>query len=272
MRLGPGEYFGGTLWERRCGGLLLTLSEYRPGPTQPWHCHANPTFFLLLAGDHCDHSRHGSFEQPAFSLVYHPTTNPHAGELGLHGMRGLNIEYEPSWLERHGLRADDLGGYRPLDSAGVRLAALRFVATAFQAGDHAAADLQTQALELLDPLVVRPAGPGLHSPPRWLRSAEEFLRAHFRESVSLRDAAREAGVHPVYLARVFRRQHGRSVSEFLRAMRLVEAGRLVLQGASLAHAAYACGFSDQAHFSRRFSREFGFSPKGLWPARRAQQS
>ena len=54
------------------------------------------------------------------------------------------------------------------------------------------------------------------------------------------------------------------------ALRLVEAGRLVLQGESLATAAHAAGFSDQAHFSRRFSREFGFSPKGLWPVRRSQ--
>jgi AraC family transcriptional regulator len=271
MRLGPGEYFGGTLWERRCGGLLLTLSAYRPGPTQPWHCHANPTFFLLLNGDHRDHSRHGPFEQPAFSLVYHPTTNPHAGELGPRGMRGLNLEYEPSWLESHGLCEGDLGGYRPLDSARLRLAALRLVATAFQDGEHAAADLQMQALELLDPLVARPPGAAPDPAPRWLRRAEEFLRAHFRASVSLRDVAREAGVHPVYLARVFRRRHGCSVSEYLRALRLVETGRLVLHGASMAQAAHAAGFSDQAHFSRRFSREFGFSPRGLGPARRAQQ-
>jgi transcriptional regulator GlxA family with amidase domain len=47
----------------------------------------------------------------------------------------------------------------------------------------------------------------------------------------------------------------------------VEAGRLVLQGAPLAQAAYAAGFSDQAHFSRCFSAAFGFPPKGLWPVR-----
>ena len=70
MRLGPGQFFGHTRWERRCGGLRLTLSAYRPGGTQPWHCHANPTLFLLLAGDHRDHTRHEAFDQPAFSLVY----------------------------------------------------------------------------------------------------------------------------------------------------------------------------------------------------------
>src|SRR5207248_1554986 len=42
MRLGPGEFFGRPAWERGVGGLLLTLSVYRPGPAQPWHDHANP--------------------------------------------------------------------------------------------------------------------------------------------------------------------------------------------------------------------------------------
>jgi AraC family transcriptional regulator len=269
MRLGPGEYFGKTVWERRSGGLILTLSVYRPGWVQPWHCHANPTFFLLLEGDHRDHSRHSGFTQPAFSLVYHPTTLAHAAEQGPRGMRGLNIEYEPGWLDSHGLREGDLGGYRLLDSAQARLAALRFLVTAFQPGDRAETDLQTQALEFLEP----PAAPPATGPcPRWLRTAEDFLRARFRESVGLRHVAREAGVHPVYLARVFRRRHRCSVSEYLRALRLEEAGRLVLQGASLAQAACAAGFADQAHFSRCFSAAFGLTPKGLWPARASFQS
>jgi AraC family transcriptional regulator len=267
MRLGPGEYLGGTLWERRCRGLRLTLSAYGRGGTQPWHCHANPTFFILLAGDHRDHTRREGFDQPTLGLVYHPTTEPHAGEMGPRGMRGLNVEYEPGWLEGHGLREADLGGYRPLASARSRLAALRLLATAFQAGDCAEADLQTQALELLEPLVARPAAPAAGPAPRCLRAAEEFLGAHFRGPVSLRDAARAAGVHPVYLARVFRGRHGCPVSEYLRALRLAEAGRLVLGGAPLVEAAYAAGFADQAHFSRSFSREIGHSPKTLLPAR-----
>jgi AraC family transcriptional regulator len=267
MRLGPGEYFGTTAWEKRSGDLRLTLSVYPAGQAQPRHCHANPTFFLLLRGSHRDYSGHGEFDQPPLSLIYHPTTSAHAGESGAQDVRGLNIEYEPGWLGRHGLDEGDLCGYRPLDAPQARLAALRFLATAVQPGGRAETDLETQALELVEALGAGPCRPAPGPAPRWLRTAEDFMRARFRESVSLRHVAAEARVHPVYLARVFRRRHGCSVSEYLRALRLLEAGRLVLQRASLAGAAHAAGFADQPHFSRRFAAAFGFSPRGLWPAR-----
>src|SRR5262249_58923485 len=117
MRLAVAKYFGRKVWERRSAGLILTLSAYRPECVLPWHCHMNPTFFVVLHGDHRDHSRDSQFDQPAFSLVFHPTTEKHAGELGLRGARGLNIEFEPSWLARHELQESQLGRYRILPSA-----------------------------------------------------------------------------------------------------------------------------------------------------------
>jgi AraC-like DNA-binding protein len=269
LQLGPSEYFGEAIWERSLSGLRLTLSHYQPCHTQPWHCHVRPTFFLLLTGDHRDHTKHQIFRQAPCTLVFHPTTTSHAGELGHCPVRGLNVEYAPEWLAKHHLGESDLGTYRALGSPRDRLSALRFLATAFQSGARADAELEMQAFELLAPLPSRksiePAA------PRWFGRADEFLQASFRDSISLRDVAREAGVHPVYLARVFRRRQGCSVSEYLRILRLNEAARLVMEGAPLAQAAYSAGFADQAHFSRCCSSIFGFSPKGLRSVRQAFQ-
>jgi AraC family transcriptional regulator len=143
-----------------------------------------------------------------------------------------------------------------------RLAVLRLVCLAARPGPAAWAELHAQAVELLEPLVRSPARPASPGRPPWLRRAELFLHASFRSPVSLRDVAREAGVHPVYCARVFRRHHGCPVSAYLRALRVAEAGRLVLQyGQSLAQAALEAGFADQAHLSRSFRRQIGFSPR-----------
>lgn len=270
MQLSPGEYFGQPLWERSLPGLRLVLSAYQPCHTQPWHRHLHPTFFLLLTGDHCDHTKQQTHNQAVYTFVYHPTTIDHASELGHRPARGLNIEYTPEWLSGHQLAEGDLGTYRTLDTAQARLSALRLLATAFQNGPRAEADLEMQAFELLTPLVPDLSPPAIL--PHWFGRAKDFLHARFRDSISLRDVATEAGVHPVYLARVFRRTQGCNVSEYLRILRLSEAARLVMEGAPLAQAAYAAGFADQAHFSRCCSTAFGFSPREIFSARLAFRS
>ena len=270
-RLRPGEFFGRQNWERRVNGLLLTVSAYRPGPVEPWHEHANPTFFILLDGSHRDHARtaHGQYDQPHFSLVFHPSGHPHAAEYGPQGMRGLNIEYEPPWLERNQLDRGDLAEPLALDRAWIRPAILRLLVTAFQSDPRAEADLETQVTEFLAAV----PDPSRHGDsgraPAWLRSAEEFLRARSRETVGLRDVALDVNLHPVYVARAFRKHLGCPVSEYLRGLRLADAGGLVLQGATLAEAAHTSGFADQAHFSRSFSATVGLPPRSLWPARAA---
>jgi AraC family transcriptional regulator len=262
MRLEPGTYLGATVRRKARAGLCLTLSRYAPGLTQPWHVHANPTLYVLLAGTACDRSRQADFEQPRLTAVFHPTKEAHAGLVGPEGMLGLNIEYEPSWLDRHELAERDLGGYRPLDEVWSRLAVLRLLALAFAPGPQADADAETRALELLEPLVKRALGRERLACPAWLTRAREFLHDAFRSPIRVRTVAREVGVHPVHLARVFRRHHGCAVSEYLRALRLAEAGRLILrQGHTIAEAAHETGFADQAHLCRCFSSELGVSPK-----------
>jgi AraC family transcriptional regulator len=163
-----------------------------------------------------------------------------------------------------------LGGFRPLDTPPARLQVLQFLGTAFQDGDSARAECETRALELLEPLVglTTPAGPPAR--PRWFRRAEEIIHEEFQGPLTLRACAREAGIHPVHLARVFRTRYGCSVSEYVRALRLLEAGRLVLhENVSIAEAAHRAGFADHAHFTRTCSRRFGFTPRTLRLAKNA---
>src|SRR5262249_53841801 len=197
--------FGRPLRRRDSAGLALFLSRYSPDEEQPFHVHAHPTFFISLQGEHRDRTRRTSLDQRELSLVFHPTDVPHGSSVGPRGLLGLNLELGPAWLERHELRERDLGGYRMLEATvWGRLAVLRLVGSAWRPGPAVEADLHTQALELLEPLVRQPEPPAVTTPPAWLRRAEEFLHAGFRSPIGLGDAAREAGVHPAYLARVFR--------------------------------------------------------------------
>jgi AraC family transcriptional regulator len=269
MKLPEGVFLGRRqqTWERQ--GFVLTLSVYEPKRELPWHAHANPSLFLVLRGEHRDRARDGDYDQPELGLVFHPTTEPHAGVIGPRGALGLNIEYTSLWLERHEVREQDLGGLRPLDSVSTRLQVLQFLGAVFQDGPPAAAESENHAVELLEPLVALKTQAALGPRPRWFRRAEDYIREEFRSPITLRACARAAGIHPVHLARVFRQRYGCSVSEYLRALRLLEAGRLILHdNVSIAQAAHRAGFADHAHFTRSCSRQFGFTPRVLRLARR----
>jgi len=105
--------------------------------------------------------------------------------------------------------------------------------------------------------------PAVSGAPGWLRRARELLRdtSFGVGSKSITEIAGELGVHPVHLARRFRRSFGMTPGEYLRRCRLERARRLMLRStAPLAEIAAAAGFSDQSHFSNAFRKSFGVSP------------
>jgi AraC family transcriptional regulator len=212
-----------------------------------------------------DRNRNQSYDQPPLTAVFHPSNAPHANDVGPGGVIGLTLELDAAWLRAHGLTGEALGGHRAIaPAARSRLACLSLLGAAWRDGPCAAADLETHAVELLELLLRPAAGPGRGPAPPWLARGEEFLRAHFRAPVSLSEAAREAGVHPIHFARVFRRRHGCPVSAYVRALRLTEAGELIVGGnRPLAQVACEAGFADQAHLTRWFSRVVGLSPGAL---------
>ena len=88
------------------------------------------------------------------------------------------------------------------------------------------------------------------------RLHDEPTRRHYTSEL-----AREAGVHPVHLASVFRRVHRQTIGEYLRALRVRHAASLLRRpDMPLAEAAATLGFADQAHFTRVFGSMVGMSP------------
>jgi hypothetical protein len=93
MRLGPGIYLGDTVGRRTEDGLSLTVSKDAADLTDAWHVHANPTLFALIAGERCDRSRRADFVHERLTVVFHPTTEPHAGAVGPHDYRPLDTPW-----------------------------------------------------------------------------------------------------------------------------------------------------------------------------------
>jgi AraC family transcriptional regulator len=99
-----------------------------------------------------------------------------------------------------------------------------------------------------------------------LERAMRFFDQRFAERVTMKEAARVAGLSPNYFVEVFRSAVGCTPHQYLVRCRLRHARQLMaLEGhrQSLAEIAWAAGFTDQAHLTRHFQRAFSQSP-GQW--------
>jgi len=72
--------------------------------------------------------------------------------------------------------------------------------------------------------------------------------------------AREIGVHPSHLVRVFGREYGLPPHRYVVGRRLDRARRLLLAGEPIAEVATTTGFHDQAHLTRHFRALLGTTP------------
>lgn len=102
--------------------------------------------------------------------------------------------------------------------------------------------------------------------PPWLSQARSML-VEGLETGSITTVASQLGLHPVYLAKRFRRHFGCSPAEYRMRCRLRGAMERLRQSASsLGQIAHDSGFSDQSHFTHAFKERFGHSP-GVYRSR-----
>jgi AraC-like DNA-binding protein len=95
----------------------------------------------------------------------------------------------------------------------------------------------------------------------WLRAVRELLHDRVPEGLSLHELGDAVGRHPAHVARAFRREHGVTVAQYVRALRLEwAAGELAAGDVSVARIASDAGFADQSHFTRAFRAAHGVTP------------
>lgn len=93
-----------------------------------------------------------------------------------------------------------------------------------------------------------------------LDAVEAYLRAHFRDNVSLADLAALCGQTPTGLLRRFKRQCGLPPHAFQNQLRVDAAKTLLARGLPAALVAQEVGFADQSHLIRTFTPLVGATP------------
>jgi AraC family transcriptional regulator len=245
------------------GGFSLTEGRHAAGSLLPWHTHPWPTLCFVYAGAFTESFAGATLECTPGTIKITPACERHSNRFGREETRGLLVEADASRLERLGEHATVLDQRASLRDD--RLAGMAWrIAVELRRRDSAAPlVIEGLLLEILAGAErereLRLSG----AVPQWLAEARESLHDPGHPG-SLGELAAAVGVHPVTLARGFRKVYGCSVGAYLRRLRVARAAReLADTDAPLAEIALAAGFADQSHFSNVFRREMGLSPSAF---------
>lgn len=108
-----------------------------------------------------------------------------------------------------------------------------------------------------------------HGYGRLVNGAVQYLCTHIIEEISISRMAEELFVSEAHLSRMFRKETGKSITQYLNDMRIEMAKNLLKQGGrNITQVATMVGYRDSCYFSRLFHASTGMSPKkyaqGSW--------
>jgi AraC family transcriptional regulator len=263
-----GRFYGRVVRFRPLGDLVLSETAYEPDAWVPWHSHESPLVCLVLRGALDEHQPGGRRRlYGAGTLFFHPRHEPHA-----HRFRPRSRCFSVSLGSTLPARLDQ-NGAGPLPGAtDLRATRAAWLARQLYGEFERGADASSLTLEGLVLAVVgeltRLRRRERARRPGWIVTVRDLIEARFREAIGLAELADEVGVHPVHVARTFRREFGCSIGAYVRRRRVEHACRALLTTEdSLASIAVEAGFADQGHFSRRFKELIGLTP-GVFRAQR----
>ena len=258
LRFASGQFYGGVRLSFASHGIVVTHRVADRQPDEVFaHTHADAHFVLISGGDYVSIAEGRPAERLPL-LVYNPPGTTHRDHFEYGRGSYFAISLEPA-------KAKSAGAELALPDGPIFLSEMEQFALAMRIARccaRRACGLTLEALchELLGSMDRR-AQRVDRRPPSWLGQALDLLHDKCLEDLSIADVADGVDVHPVHLARSFRRHFRCSPGEFARFCRLEHATRMLTRSdRSLVEIALESGFGDQCQFSRAFSRDLGIAP------------
>jgi AraC family transcriptional regulator len=261
VRINSTGFYGGQAASWQLAGLTLSESIYPKNLKMPAHRHEPAYFGVVLNGAYDETVERETRHCKQLTTVFHPQGESHSVAFQNREARIFRIELNKRWhnqVEDYAKIPD-----KPAVFHGGLLAslALRLYNEYRNRDKWSPLAIEGLSFEILAE-VSRAAEkrPDL-STPRWLNQVREIIASRLNEAVSLREVAEQVGVHPVHLARAWRKHFNCTMGEFIRRLRIEAAcEEIACSDAPLSEIALGVGFYDQSHFSNTFKRIVGFTP------------
>jgi AraC family transcriptional regulator len=243
-----------------CNGIIFEEILHAEAFRMPNHSHEEAHMALLCKGSIRNFKKNKDSVASTSALMFMPPGETHATQYS-DKVHAFYIRFSSAWWERVQESMSVLEEAREYQNSLPSWLAIR-IYQEFQKRDNLTPFmLEGLTLELLVAMSRQVNDAGGRGIPRWLRQAQEYLNAHFRQSISLHTVASTAGVHPGHLMRGFRQYYHCTIGDYVRNLRVQNACYLMMDSEqSLSEIALSLGFSDQSHFCKTFKEVTGMTP------------
>lgn len=88
----------------------------------------------------------------------------------------------------------------------------------------------------------------------------KYIEENVNESIIIEDLAKNSGYSLYYFSRMFKKQMGLSIMEYVIERRLIKASEEIASGKKIIDVALNYGYQSHSGFTKAFKNKFGFSP------------
>lgn len=88
----------------------------------------------------------------------------------------------------------------------------------------------------------------------------KYIEENVNESIIIEDVAKNSGYSLYYFSRMFKKQMGLSIMEYVIERRLIKASEEIASGKKIIDVALNYGYQSHSGFTKAFKNKFGFSP------------
>jgi AraC family transcriptional regulator len=255
------EIFGNEIRNQDFGNFVLAESLYPPTATMPRHTHETAHVSIVLQGNFTEFSGRKARASEASTLIIHPPDEDHAVTFHEIGARIFSFHIKPQMHELIRDFTKVLEAPAAFQGGDATWLAAQLYRESKTLDEVSLLTLEALALEIIAATSRRAESLCERSIPHWLERAKEYLHARFAERISFTMLAEQVGVHPVYLAREFRRAFNCTMGDYVRRLRIETACRKISSSEMpFDEIALTVGFYDQSHFSNVFKRLTGMTP------------
>jgi AraC-like DNA-binding protein len=230
----------------------------------PRHTHDQFGIGIIRSGAQKSLSGRGMVEAgPGMMITVNPGEVHDGAPIGEGGRRWSMLYFDPAAMREFADGLDPAGGdfefRHPVLDRPDMVPRFEQLFLSLTGGDADPLAAEEAALLLFSLMVPVPPRDGRRPAPAVGR-AQAMIDDDPTEAVSLVDLAAVIGASRFQTVRAFAHATGLTPHAYLVQRRVALARRLITEGMPLAEAATECGFFDQSHMNRHFTRIYGITP------------